>query len=63
MIEYKGLSLKEAADQIINKTLKPGDGGLIAVDKDANYVMMYNTKGMCRGVATSSGVFETKIWE
>lgn len=63
MIEYKGLSLKEAADKIIKKTLKPGDGGLIAVDKDGNYVMMFNTRGMCRGVATSSGVSETKIWE
>jgi L-asparaginase / beta-aspartyl-peptidase len=63
LMEYKGLSLKEAADQMINKTLKPGVGGLIAVDKDGNYVMIYNTKGMCRGVANSSGVFETKIWE
>ena len=63
LMEYKGLSLKEAADQMINKTLKPGDGGLIAIDKDGNYVMMFNTKGMCRGVANSEGIFETKIWE
>jgi L-asparaginase / beta-aspartyl-peptidase len=63
LMEYKGLSLKEAADQMINKTLKPGDGGIIAVDKDGNYVTMFNTKGMCRGVANSEGVFETKIWE
>jgi len=63
LMEYKGLSLKEAADQIINKTLKPGDGGIIAVDKDGNYVTMFNTKGMFRGVANSSGIFETKIWE
>jgi len=63
LMEYKGLSLKEAADQMINKTLKPGNGGIIAVDKDGNYVMMFNTKGMCRGVANSEGIFETKIWE
>jgi L-asparaginase / beta-aspartyl-peptidase len=63
LMEYKGLSLKEAADKMINKTLKPGDGGIIAVDKDGNYVTMFNTKGMCRGVANSSGVFETKIWK
>jgi len=63
LMDYKGLSLKEAADQMINKTLKPGDGGIIAVDKDGNYVMMFNTKGMCRGVANSEGIFETKIWE
>ena len=63
LMEYKGLSLIEAADLIINKTLKPGDGEIIAVDKDGNYVTMFDTKGMCRGVANSSGVFETKIWE
>lgn len=63
LMDYKGFTLDEAADQIINKTLKPGDGGIIAVDKDGNYVMVYNTNGMFRGVANSSGVFETKIWE
>lgn len=63
LMEYKNLSLKEAADQMINKTLQPGDGGLIAVDKDGNYIMIYNTKGMCRGVANSNDVFEAKIWD
>ena len=63
LMEYKGLSLKEAADQMIRKTLKPGEGGLIAVDKDGNYVTMFNTKGMCRGVADSKGFFEVKIWD
>jgi len=63
LMEYKGLSLKEAADQIINNTLKPGDGGIIAVDKDGNYIMMFNTEGMFRGAANSDGIFEVKIWE
>ena len=62
MMEYKDYSLKEAADEMINKRLKPGDGGLIAVDKDGNYVTVFNTEGMFRGVANSEGIFDVKIW-
>ncbi|MCK4981002.1 MAG: isoaspartyl peptidase/L-asparaginase, partial [Candidatus Delongbacteria bacterium] len=42
---------------------KKGIGGLIAVDKDGNFALPYNTLGMYRGVATSKGIFEVKIWE
>lgn len=60
---YKKLSLSDAVNEIFTERLKPNDGGLIAVDKDGNYVMHYNTKSMFRGVVNSEGVFETKIWE
>ncbi len=63
LMEYKNYSLKKAADEMIFKRLKPGDGGLIAVDKDGNYATPFNTTGMFRGVATSSGKFEVKIWK
>lgn len=63
LMEFKGMSLQQAADQIIHKTLKPGDGGIIAVDKDGNYSMTFNSTGMFRGVAASDGKFEVKIWE
>ncbi len=63
MIMYKGYSLKHAADEMIHKILKPNDGGFIAVDRDGNFVMEYNTVGMFRGVATSDGTFVVKIWE
>jgi beta-aspartyl-peptidase (threonine type) len=63
MMEYKGMTLAQAADEIIYKRLQPDDGGLIAVDADGNYAMPYNSKGMFRGVATSSGTFEVKIWK
>ncbi len=62
LMEYKNYSLKEAADEMINKRLKPGDGGLIAVDKDGNYVTVFNTEGMFRGVANSEGIFDVNIW-
>lgn len=51
MMEYKGVSLQEAADAIVmNKLVKMGgDGGIIAVDKDGNISMTFNTEGMYRG--------------
>ena len=61
LLAYKGLSLKEAVDTVIYKILKPGDGGVIAVDKNGNYAMEFNTNGMLRGVATSDGTFEVMI--
>jgi beta-aspartyl-peptidase (threonine type) len=63
LMEYKGMSLKAAEDEIIHHVLKPGDGGVIGVDKHGNYAFSFNTEGMFRGVATSTGVFEVKIWE
>lgn len=63
LMRYKNYSLKNAADEMIKKTITTGDGGLIAVDKNGNYVVVYNTNGMFRGIANSDGIFETKIWE
>jgi len=63
LMEYKNYSLKQAADEMIFKRLKPGDGGIIAVDKDGNFTAEFNTIGMFRGVATSNGIYEVKIWE
>lgn len=62
LMEYKNYSLEEAADEMIYKRLKPGDGGLIAVDKDGNYSMPFNTEGMFRGIANSNGIFDVEIW-
>lgn len=63
LMEYRGLTLAQAADEMIYKRLQPDDGGLIAVDKDGNYAMPFNSSGMFRGVATSTGTFEVKIWK
>jgi len=63
LMEYKGMTLKEAVDEIIFKRLAKDDGGLIAVDKDGNYAMEFNSSGMFRGVANSFGLFEVKIWK
>ncbi|PHQ58711.1 MAG: beta-aspartyl-peptidase [Robiginitomaculum sp.] len=51
MVEYKGISLKEAAHEIINKKLGKmgGRGGIVAIDKNGNISMTFNTQGMYRG--------------
>jgi beta-aspartyl-peptidase (threonine type) len=63
LMEYKGMTLKQAADYVIYKQLQPNDGGLIAVDKNGNYTTPFNTSGMFRGVAASSGKFVVNIWK
>jgi beta-aspartyl-peptidase (threonine type) len=57
LMEYKGLSLQEAASEVIhNRILKiGGDGGLIAVDAQANAAMVFNTEGMYRASVNSEG--------
>lgn len=63
LMEYKGMTLQQAAEEMIYKRLQKDDGGLIAVDTHGNYAMEFNTSGMFRGVANSSGLFEVKIWK
>jgi L-asparaginase / beta-aspartyl-peptidase len=63
LMEYKNMTLTDAANEMIFKRLQPNDGGLIAVDRQGNYTMPFNSTGMFRGVATSTGVFEVKIWK
>lgn len=57
LMEYKGLSLEEAAREVIQKKLPKmeGDGGVVAVDKEGNWVMEFNTAGMFRAAMTSHG--------
>jgi beta-aspartyl-peptidase (threonine type) len=53
LMEYKNLSLEEAADVVVNQKLKNagGEGGLIAIDKNGNVAMPFNSEGMYRGYA------------
>ncbi|MDH3269147.1 MAG: isoaspartyl peptidase/L-asparaginase [Ignavibacteria bacterium] len=63
LMEFKGYSLKQATDEVIYKILPDGSGGIISVDKNYNYELTFNTPSMMRGVATSDGAFEVKIWK
>ena len=56
LMEYKGLSVKAAADAVIEKVVKlGGNGGLIALDKDGNIAQSFSTSGMYRGRVGSDG--------
>ncbi|QQS35142.1 MAG: isoaspartyl peptidase/L-asparaginase [Ignavibacteriales bacterium] len=63
LMEMKNMTLQHAAEEMINKRLEKGTGGLIAVDKDGNVVMLYNTGSMLRASLDSKGKKEIKIWE
>ena len=64
LMEYKGLSVAAAAHEVIFNKLLPagGTGGVIAVDKEGNYTMTFNTSGMFRGVVTAEGKREAAIF-
>ena len=57
LMEYKGLSLKEASELVVNDKLVKagGSGGVICVDKFGNISMPFNSSGMFRGFATADG--------
>ena len=51
LMKYKGLTVEEAAEEVILKKLAKigGDGGVIALDRKGNIAMPFNTAGMYRG--------------
>lgn len=64
-MQYKGFSVIEAAGEVINNVLVniKADGGLIAIDKDGNFTMPFNTSGMFRGYIDQDGKHEVKIYK
>lgn len=65
LMEHKGMSLEEAAHEVIDKRVLEigGDGGLIAVDTKGNIAMPFNTEGMYRAFKTSEGKKEVRIYK
>lgn len=64
LMEYRGMPLNEAAGYIINEKLKnqKAEGGLIAVDREGNIAMPFNSNAMFRGCRTSDGRKEAAIY-
>jgi beta-aspartyl-peptidase (threonine type) len=65
LMEYKGLSLAEATEIVVNDKLikMEGEGGLIAVDGEGTPAMVFNSVGMYRGVKSSNGLHEIGIYK
>lgn len=51
LMEYAGLSLKEASDRVVMTkiTALGGAGGVIAIDREGNVALPFNSEGMYRG--------------
>lgn len=63
LMEYKGLTVEEASQMVIKKIdSMGGDGGLIALDKNGNVAMPFNTAGMYRGTVSEEGKIEVEIY-
>jgi L-asparaginase / beta-aspartyl-peptidase len=64
LMEYRGMSLKEAAQVALDKVAKlGGTGGLIAIDRQGNMTLPFNTAGMYRGYVDPSGKFVIEIYK
>ena len=57
LMDYKGLLLREACEEVIKKKLNAthGEGGLIAIDKLGNIEMCFNSSGMYRACTNHKG--------
>lgn len=63
-MRYQGLSLQQAADQVVNQVLVEagGDGGVIAMDRQGNIAMPFNTEGMYRASINTAGEMTIAIY-
>jgi beta-aspartyl-peptidase (threonine type) len=64
LMEYRGYSLQQAMDFVVNEKLPKmkGEGGMIGVDGEGNAAMVFNTLGMYRAAKSSDGYFEAGIY-
>lgn len=65
LMEYKGMSLADASNEVVMKKLveRGGEGGVIAVDRNGNIAMPFNSEGMYRGYIKSDGKREILIYK
>ena len=64
LMEYRGMSLKDAAQAALDKVAKlGGSGGLIAIDHQGNITLPFNTGGMYRGYIDANGKFVIEIYK
>ncbi|HPF10044.1 MAG TPA: isoaspartyl peptidase/L-asparaginase [Flavobacteriaceae bacterium] len=65
LMEYKGLTLQEAAAEVIQKKVPTlgGDGGVVALDREGNIAMEFNTAGMYRAYIDINGELYVGIYK
>lgn len=64
LMEYAGLSLKEASDRVVMAkiTALGGAGGVIAIDREGNVALPFNSEGMYRGYGYVGDVPNVSIY-
>jgi beta-aspartyl-peptidase (threonine type) len=64
LVQYKGLKLQQAVDEVIHKELVAihGDGGVIALAPDGQMAWSFNTPGMFRARLNEGGVLQVGIY-
>jgi len=64
MVQYQHLSIEQAVRTMMHEKLarSGGEGGVIALDRDGNFAMDFNSAGMHRGVRDSRGRHEVAMY-
>ncbi len=65
LMEYKGLAIQKAADEVIRRKLKEagGEGAAIALDAKGNFAMSRNSEGCYRGYVTADGKITVLLYD
>jgi L-asparaginase / beta-aspartyl-peptidase len=65
LMEYRGFTLQQAMDEVVNKKLVAlgGEGGMIGVDNQGNAALVFNSRGMYRAVKSSEGLEMVALYD
>jgi beta-aspartyl-peptidase (threonine type) len=64
LMEYRGMKLQQAAQNALDTVKRlGGTGGLIAIDKNGDLALPFNTNGMYRGYVDPEGKFVVEIYK
>jgi L-asparaginase / beta-aspartyl-peptidase len=65
LMEYKNYSLQQAMEEVVNKKLVAigGERTITSVDAKGNAALVFNSKGMYRGMKNSNGKMEIAIYK
>ena len=64
-MEYKGMTLQQAMQEVVNVKLvaMEGEGGMIGVDAQGNTALVLNSAGMYRAMRNSVGEIFVGIYK